>query len=94
MPDEDLGAQADAGAVTAVHLEWVGSTSQPVVGRLLTQNTTGVVGVAEAGDRLGAALGPPGQTPMTTTVGYDTVYSGVPGEDIGGIADTGISSKH
>ena len=90
VPDEDLGAQADAGAVTAVHLEWVGSTSQPVVGRLLTQNTTGVVGVAEAGDRLGAALGSTGTDPDDDDLGFDTVYSGVPGEDIGGIADLGF----
>ena len=90
VPDEDIGGATDAGAVTSIHLEWVGSGSQPVVGRSLTQATPRVAGTPEAGDRLGAALSTTGADPDDDDGAYDTVYAGVPGEDTGGIADVGF----
>jgi hypothetical protein len=50
-PLEDIGSTVDAGAVNALYGEIIGLSSET-----LTQDTPGVAGSAEAGDRFGAAL--------------------------------------
>lgn len=76
MPNKDVGAAADAGAVVKL----VTTTGDPMTVRGIsyTQNSPGVPGVAETGDHFGAALG----------VDYYAAV-GVPGEDIGTKMDTG-----
>ena len=77
-PGEDAGTVANAGSVTLV--------SNPA-GRLapwtaFSQNTAGVPGSTEAGDRFGHAL----------VFGFNTphLWVGVPTEDIGSTADAGL----
>ena len=73
-PGEDLGTLADAGVVTALR-----NTEDGLVARAYSQDSDGVPGTAEAGDRFGAAVH------MIDT----TLVVGVPGEDIGSTANTG-----
>jgi Tol biopolymer transport system component len=79
VPGEDLGRARDAGVVTVAHLD-------PHTGRregravVLTQNTAGVAGVAEAGDRFGAAV----------ATAVEELVVGVPGEDLGRTRDAGV----
>ena len=81
VPGEDVGAAADAGAV--VHL--VG----PGAHQLLTQGGTtsigSVPGATEAGDRFGSALG----TADFDGNDADNLVIGVPGENLGAVADAG-----
>lgn len=63
-PGEDVGRARDAGMVQTIGH-----------GTGWTQNTTGVPGQAETGDRMGAALG------GSTASGADQPLIGVPGED-------------
>ena len=52
-PGEDVGAVANAGAVSVLYGSSGGLASD---GQVLTQDTAGVPGVSEIGDRFGAAL--------------------------------------
>ena len=82
-PQEDVGSAKDAGAVT--YVEGLGSGS--VSGSGVDQDTAGVPGVAEAGDRFGASL-------ATTFDGNVTqVAVGVPGEDLGDTLDAGVVQR-
>jgi hypothetical protein len=63
-PGEDVGSARDAGMVQIVG-----------AGPGWTQDSTGVPGTSEAGDRMGASLG------GTPSSGYDNLLTGVPGED-------------
>ena len=72
-PGEDLGAQADAGMVVDL-----------VRRRGITQDTPGVAGSAEAGDRFGAAV----RVFRTYDISDDFAV-GVPGEDVDGMVDAG-----
>lgn len=78
VPGEDVGTRSDAGAVTVLLLV------DPVPGVDLaaswTQDSAGVAGTAEAGDRFGAAL----------AARHDRVVVGVPGEDVGTWRDAGM----
>jgi hypothetical protein len=79
VPGEDVGQLRDAGA--AESYSGCGSTFR--AGKVLTENSPGIPGVAEAGDEFGAAI--------TTSSGTDnggTLY-GVPGEDVGSVRDAG-----
>lgn len=79
-PQEDVGSAKDAGAVT--YVEGLGSGSLRGVG--LDQDTSGVPGSPEKGDRFGASI-------ATTSKGLDTqVAIGVPGEDLGSKKDAGL----
>lgn len=83
VPDEDYGSKADSGMIQT--LEW--NTSGAVVpGRGFTQDTAGVPGRLEAGDRFGAAVAV--GIAFTYTEGTD-VAVGVPGEDIGTAVNAG-----
>ncbi|GAA1850704.1 FG-GAP repeat protein [Microlunatus capsulatus] len=78
VPGEDVGARRDAGAVTVLRLGGLGAGVDRAVG--WTQDSPGVAGTAEAGDRFGAALAArPGH-----------VVVGVPGEDVGTRQDAGM----
>ncbi|MBP2418969.1 hypothetical protein ACFFOM_18355 [Microlunatus capsulatus] len=81
VPREDVGRAADAGAVQLFR-----SGADLVPGASLSQDTAGVAGAAEAGDRFGeqvALAAPAAGVPGTRLV------VGVPGED-GAAADTGL----
>jgi hypothetical protein len=53
VPGEDLGSATDAGAVSVLYGSAGGLASN---GQVLTQDTAGVPGVSEDGDRFGTAL--------------------------------------
>ena len=77
-PGDLINGRASAGSVTAV------ANFGP--SRVYTQNTAGVPGTAEAGDRFGASLTssevPPLPNPRTLAIG-------APGEDVGSVKDAG-----
>ena len=78
-PREDVGREVDAGAVGMI----------PLNGHLtlVTQNSAGAAGTAEAGDRYGASIS--GYFTFTDQpVGM--VLVGVPGEDVAGKVDAGM----
>jgi hypothetical protein len=80
IPGRDVRAAKDAGAVAFV-LPWDGNSERVVV----TQDSPGVAGVAEAGDRFGAAVS---LGHLAGTSFLDAAV-GVPGEDRGSTKDTG-----
>jgi hypothetical protein len=88
-PGEDIGKVKDAGSVT-VALE------PAISGLILSQcpakaysQGSGLPGKAEAGDQLGAAVGTKPGDPDTEEDRMDRIVTGVPGEDVDGITDTG-----
>jgi len=86
VPGEDLGDTTDAGMVnTFGDVDEDGVPREP--GPSYTQNSRGVAGVPEPGDRFGTALAryAPGEQSDA-----DVVLVGVPGEDIGSIRDAGM----
>ncbi len=78
VPGEDVGALRDAGAVTDLALRNTAPGFDAATS--WTQNSRGVAGTAEAGDRFGAAL--------SASRGH--VVVGVPGEDVGSRRDAGM----
>ena len=90
VPEEDVGKLTDAGAVTALSMPPIESTSQRVAGRVLTQATRYAAGIPEIGDRLGATVTTTGYDPEDEDSGYDSVYAGAPGEDLAGVIDAGF----
>lgn len=77
VPDEDIGRAADAGAVVFLRNFDTDPGFDDAVS--ITQNTSGVAGTPEAGDRFGAAV----------AAGFDYALVGVPGEDLGRLRDAG-----
>lgn len=79
-PNEDVGARVDAGSVTVVkdvYFElYPGSVS-------ITQDSAGVPGTAEAGDRFGRSLD------TVRVGGTSRLAVGVPGEDVGANSNAG-----
>jgi hypothetical protein len=83
VPREDVGPAADAGAVTFVK----GLQQGSLTGVGLDQDTPGVPGAVEAGDRFGASL-------AATFDGTDVELAvGVPGEDLGSTTDAGTVQR-
>ena len=80
VPGEDVGADVDAGAVAAM----------PRTGPLsmVTQDSPGAAGAAEAGDGYGSAV----DSYCTFIVDHPSciVAIGVPGEDVGGARNAGL----
>jgi hypothetical protein len=78
-PGDDVDGVTDAGSVS--HFALTGTASTPAIAYLgkVGENTAGVPGAAEAGDRFGASL-------SATRFG---VLVGEPGEDVGGVPDAG-----
>jgi hypothetical protein len=82
MPGFPTRGRAGAGAVL---VDIVGTDPDRPGPLLLSQDTDGVPGTAEKGDRFGAAVHlVPGSTPGTTTL-----LVGSPGEDVGSAVDAG-----
>jgi FG-GAP repeat protein len=77
MPGYPVNGHPSAGAVVGYPIPG-GVLGAPVT---VTQDTAGVAGTAEAGDRLGAQL---------TADGNDGLLAGMPLEDVGGRQDAGI----
>ena len=83
VPDEDIGSIANAGMIQVFDAA-PGITGAVVPGPAYDENTPGVPGIAETGDRFGAAL-----THASVCFGQTSVFVGSPGESIGSIADAG-----
>jgi hypothetical protein len=91
VPGEDLGAVSDAGLAGLVAFAGAGDVA---LARDITQNSPGIGGQAEPGDRFGAAVevfrGPGGfGCSSGPALGY-TLVAGAPGEDIGSTPDAGL----
>ncbi|MFT4165534.1 MAG: FG-GAP repeat protein [Microlunatus sp.] len=84
VPYEDVGAKVDAGAVQILYGTGTGLTGSGSV--TITQNSAGVPGAAERGDRFGASLaaGDFGKS------GLADLAVGVPFEGLGRAADAGL----
>jgi hypothetical protein len=75
IPREDIGALKDAGAVQLLQTD--PDTHDLILAQDYNQSRADIAGVAEAGDRFGAAVN-------------GNRLIGVPGEDVGGLKDAGI----
>lgn len=76
-PDEDVGRINHAGAITVIRLDGYSATVDGAA--TYTQNTAGMPGVPEAGDRFGAAV----------AAHLRSIAVGVPGEDEGTARNAG-----
>jgi hypothetical protein len=83
VPGEDVGAIADAGAVNVIYGSPSGLTASR--NQRFGQNTSGIGDSSEAGDAFGSALA----GADFNGDGFDDLTIGVPGEDVGTIADAG-----
>ncbi len=92
-PGEDVGTAVDAGTVSLTGLRVEEGAPPSVLAGGWTQDSTGVAGRAETGDRFGAALA--GISLATEVDDDDQVWpvllATVPGEDEGATADTGMA---
>ena len=82
QPREDVGTETDAGMLTVLPAPGV-SPSGPGP-YAATEETSGMPGAAEAGDRLGAAF---------SSLSSTSIWVGAPGEDVAGVRDTGMVHK-
>jgi hypothetical protein len=82
LPEEDVGGRIDAGAVQILFGSAAGLTAAD---QLLHQNSPGVQGGSESGDRFGAALA----VADYNGDGFDDVAVGVPDEDLDGVVNAG-----
>ncbi|MGI5233256.1 FG-GAP repeat domain-containing protein [Actinoallomurus sp. CA-142502] len=80
-PDEDIGTDQDAGSVTAIP----DPADATMTSYAYNQDSAGFSGAVEPGDRFGASL----SSAFPSTDG-PLLAIGVPGEDIGTIADAGM----
>ncbi|GAA4066208.1 hypothetical protein GCM10022214_20650 [Actinomadura miaoliensis] len=91
-PGEDVGDVADAGSAGVVTFDR--RTGAVAATATITQNSTGIGGAAEAGDRFGAAVelfqGPGGFGCAVSGVRGLTLVAGAPGEDLGDRRDAGM----
>ncbi|MGH3646914.1 MAG: hypothetical protein ACRDTM_07030, partial [Micromonosporaceae bacterium] len=91
-PGEDIGSTADAG--TAGIVTFRHENGEPVAAAAIDQNSPGISGSVEPGDRFGAAVelfqGPGGFSCGVTGVQGFTLVVGAPGEDLGSVRDAGM----
>ena len=85
--DDTVGSVQDAGSVTLLRGSASGLSTAGYGGTRVTQQTAGVAGTAERGDAFGFAVA---TTPVQGN-GVHQLLIGVPGEDVGSIADAGQS---
>jgi hypothetical protein len=85
VPGEDIGSVADAGMVQTFS-NAIGTTTRQV--HSFTENSPGVPGGVEAGDRFGASVAV-GRFADCTETGALEVAVGAPGEDLGSRRDAG-----
>jgi hypothetical protein len=83
VPGEDVGSLVDAGAVTILYGSNAGLTATG--NEIWHQNSSGIEGAAEAGDRFGAALA----SGDFNDDFADDLAVGVPGEDVGALRNAG-----
>ena len=87
-PGEGAGALEFAGGVAVFSHTLSSGMPTPLLG--LGQDSTGIGGASEAGDRFGASVSMTGYRPSDQTYNSDVLLAvGVPGEDIGTTADAG-----
>jgi hypothetical protein len=82
---DDVGPVADAGAVNILLGTATGLTASGA-GQRFHQDTPGIAGAAETGDRFGVSLA----APEIQTTGQGSLVIGVPSEDVAGVPDTGL----
>ena len=80
-PDEDIGTDQDAGSVTAIP----DPADATMTSYAYDQDSAGLSGAAEPGDRFGASL-----SSAFPSTGGPLLAVGVPGEDVDAIADAGM----
>jgi hypothetical protein len=85
IPGADVAGHNNAGAVEILHGR-VGSLKSFTVVRTITQDSAGVSGHAETGDRFGAAVA---ATTWASCKSGPGVAVGAPGEDVGSVRDAG-----
>ncbi|MFJ9898497.1 hypothetical protein ACIQPR_34705 [Streptomyces sp. NPDC091280] len=87
-PGEAIGDEEFAGGVAVFSHTLSDGMPTPLLG--LDQNSAGISGVAEAGDGFGTSVSVTGYRPSDQTYNSDVLLAvGVPGEDIGTLADAG-----
>lgn len=84
VPGESIGTEEDAGAVNVIYGSAVGLVSAGAQG--IDQNTSGIQGVAEAGDRMGVSVA----AGDLDADGRDDLIIGVPGEAIENFSHAGM----
>ena len=84
-PGEGIGAADDAGSVHIIHGSSTGLTTTG--DKDFNQDSAGVIGIAEAGDRLGGSLA----AGDANQDGFDDLAVGVPGEGLGSESGAGSS---
>jgi hypothetical protein len=84
VPDEDSGSHQNSGMIMTLTRRW--ETSAFGVGVAMTQDTAGVPGAAETGDRFGAAVAVGSSLLCQES---NDVAVGIPGEDLGTRTDAG-----
>ncbi|MGY4982407.1 integrin alpha [Streptomyces sp. 900105755] len=88
VPGEGAGDLAFAGAVDVFSHTLSGGMPTPLVG--IGQDSAGIGGAAEAGDRFGFSVSMTGYRPSDQTYNSDVLLAvGIPGEDIGTTPDAG-----
>ena len=92
VPGEDLGSIADAGVAGLVAFD--GATGAVAEAADISQDSPGISGAVEAGDRFGGAVevfqGPGGFGCGVVGVDGLTLVVGTPGEDLGSVRDAGM----
>jgi hypothetical protein len=83
-PGEDVGHIRDAGMINFLYALFSGSRPRPSI-RVLTQDSPGVPGKAERGDRFGSVLA----VPYRAVGQPERLLVGVPDEDLGTLVDAG-----
>lgn len=87
-PGEAIGDEKFAGGVTVFSHTLSSGMPTPLVG--LAQDTDGIGGASEAGDRFGFSVSMTGYRPSDQTYNSDVLLAvGIPGEDIGTTVDAG-----
>lgn len=86
VPGEDVAGMVDAGAVNVLYGSATGLTASD--DQLFTQDSPGVAGAAEAGDRFGSAVA----AGDFNGDGYADLAVGAPLEDVAGLQDAGAVS--
>jgi len=87
IPNDAFGATRDAGTMALVRGSAAGLSTAGYGGSRVSQETAGVAGSAEPGDAFG-------RTVATAAVQGSSVHNvlvGIPGEDVGPLADAGLS---
>jgi hypothetical protein len=87
VPGEDIGTIKDAGAIQ-VFTAGAGTSGTLVPGPAYDENTAGVPGAAETGDRFGAAV-----ANASVCLEAPRIFVGAPGESIGSISSAGAVTE-